>query len=216
MDTFQPEDLVLEKTLESPLDCQEIQPVHPKGDQSWAFTGRTDAEAETPILWPPHAKSWLFEKDPDAGRDWGQEEKGTTEDEMAGLGHRLDGIECESTQGVGDGQGGLTYWDSWGRQESDTAEWLNWTETRTVKIWTWTSRTVQGRKQQTKGMLARDAWVWDGDATRQSHQVSEPVWQVCVSGAGPLSMSPPPSTYFPGNFLRKAISLKRSTTDCSA
>ena len=76
--------VVLEKTLKSPLDCKEIQPVHPKGDQSWVFTGRTDAEAETPILWPPHAKSWLTGKDPDAGRDWGQEEKGTTEDEMAG------------------------------------------------------------------------------------------------------------------------------------
>ena len=79
--------VVLEKTLESPLDCKEIQPVHPKGDQSWLFTGRTDAEAETPILWPPHAKSWLTGKDPDAGRDWGQEEKGKTEDEMAGWYH---------------------------------------------------------------------------------------------------------------------------------
>ena len=86
--------VVLEKTLESPLDFKEIQPVHPKGDQSWVFIGRTDAEAETPILWPPHAKSWLIGKDPDAGRDWGQEEKGTTEDEMAGV-HRLDGHEFE-------------------------------------------------------------------------------------------------------------------------
>ena len=77
--------MVLEKTLESPLDCKEIQPVHPKGDQSWVFIGRTDAEAETPVLWSPHAKSGLFGKDSDAGRDWGQEEKGTTEDEMAGL-----------------------------------------------------------------------------------------------------------------------------------
>ena len=76
--------VVLEKTLESPLDCKEIQTVHPKGDQSWVFIGRTDVEAETPILWPPHAKSWLIGKDPDAGRDWGQEEKGTTEDELAG------------------------------------------------------------------------------------------------------------------------------------
>ena len=83
--------VVLEKTLESPLDCKEIQPVHPKGDQSWVFIGRTDAEAETPILWPPHAKSWLIRKDPDAGRDWGQEEKGMTEDEMAGWHHWLDG-----------------------------------------------------------------------------------------------------------------------------
>ena len=82
--------VVLEKTLESPLDCKEIQPVHPKEDQSWVFIGRTDSEAETPILWPPHAKSWLIGKDPDAGRDWGQEEKGMTEDEMAGWHHRLD------------------------------------------------------------------------------------------------------------------------------
>ena len=82
--------MVLEKTLESPLDCKEIQPVHPKGDQSWVFIGRTDAEAEIPILWLPHAKSWLIEKDPDAGRGWGQEEKGMTEDEMAGWHHWLD------------------------------------------------------------------------------------------------------------------------------
>ena len=85
--------VVLEKTLESPLECKEIQPVHPKGAQSWVFIGRTDAEAETPILWPPDAKSWLIGKDPDAGRHWGQEEKGTTEDEMAGWHHRLDGHE---------------------------------------------------------------------------------------------------------------------------
>ena len=83
--------VVLEKTLESPLDCKEIQPVHRKGDQSWVFIGRIDAEAETPILWPPDAKSWLIRKDPDAGRDRGQEEKGTTEDEMAGRYHRLSG-----------------------------------------------------------------------------------------------------------------------------
>ena len=83
--------VVLEKALESPLDCKEIQPVHPKGDQAWVFIGRTDVEAETPILWPPDVKSWLIGKDPDAGKDWGQEEKGTTEDEMAGWHHRLDG-----------------------------------------------------------------------------------------------------------------------------
>ena len=113
---------MLEKTLESPLDCKEIQPVHPEGDQSWVFLGRTDAEAETPKLWPPHAKSCLIGKDPDAGRDWGQEEKGTTEDEMAGWHHRLDGDEFEWTLGVGDGQGGLASCDSWGRKESDTTE----------------------------------------------------------------------------------------------
>ena len=86
--------MVLEKTLESSLACTEIQPVHPKGDQSWVF-GKTDAEAETPILWPPHVKSWLIGKDPDAGRDWGQKEKGMTEDEMAGWHHRLYGCESE-------------------------------------------------------------------------------------------------------------------------
>ena len=94
--------VVLGKTLESPLDCKEIQPVHPKGSQSWIFIGRTDAEAQTPILWPPHVKSWLIGKDPDAGRDWGQEEKGTTEDEMAGWHHRLR-HEFGWTPGVGDG-----------------------------------------------------------------------------------------------------------------
>jgi len=110
------------------LDCREIQPVHPKGDQSWVFIGRTDAETETPILWPPHAKSWFIGKDPDAGRDWGQEKKGTTEDEMAGWHHWLDARESEWTLRVGDGQGCLACCDSWGRKESDTTERLNWTE----------------------------------------------------------------------------------------
>ena len=89
--------VVLEKSLESPLDCKEIQPVHSEGNQPWDFFGRKDAKAETQVLWPPHAKSWLIEKDPDAGRDWGQEEKGTTEDEMAGWHHWLDGHEFEWT-----------------------------------------------------------------------------------------------------------------------
>ena len=120
--------VVLQKTLESPLDCKEIQPVHPKGDQPWDFFGRNDAKAETPVLWPLHAKSWLIGKDSDAGKDWGQEEKGTTEYEMAGWHHWLDGHEFEWTPGVGDGQGGLACCDSWGRKESDTAEQLNWTQ----------------------------------------------------------------------------------------
>ena len=107
------------------LDCKEIQPLHSKGDQSWVFFGRTEAKPETPILWPPHAKSWLTGKDSDAGRDWGQEEKGMTEDEMAGWHHRLDGHEFEWTPGIGDGQGGLACCYSWGRKESDTTE-LNW------------------------------------------------------------------------------------------
>ena len=99
--------VVLEKTLESPLDCKEIQPVHSEGDQPWDFFGRNDAKAETPKFWPSHVKSWLIGKDSDAGRDWGQEEKGTTDDEMAGWHHWLDGHESEWTPRVGDGQGGL-------------------------------------------------------------------------------------------------------------
>ena len=118
--------VVLEKTLESPLDYKEIQPVHSERDQPWVFFGRNDAKAETPVLWPSHAKSWLIGKDSDAGRDWGQEEKGTTEDEMAGWHHQLDGREFEWTLGVGDGQGGLACCNSWGRKESDMTEQLNW------------------------------------------------------------------------------------------
>ena len=117
--------VVLEKTLESPLDCKEFQPVHSK-DPSWVLIGRTDAKAETPILWLPHAKKWLIGKVSDAGRDWGQEEKGMTEDEVAGWNHRLNGHECEWTLGVGDGQGVLACCDSWGCKESEMTEWLNW------------------------------------------------------------------------------------------
>ena len=127
--------VVLEKTLESPLDCKEIQPVHPKRDQSLVFIGRADVEAETPILWPPHAKSWLIGKDPDVGKDWGQEEKGTTEDEMVGWHHRLSGHGFGWTPGVGDGQGGLECWGSWGRKESDSTERLNWTESAHSDTW---------------------------------------------------------------------------------
>ena len=118
--------VVLEKTLVSPLEGKEIQPVHPKGDQSWVFIWRTDAEAETPILWPPHAKSWLIGKDSDYGRDWGQEEKGTTEDEMAGRHHWLNVCESEWTLGVGEGQGGLVCCDLWDHKESEMTERLNW------------------------------------------------------------------------------------------
>ena len=120
--------VVLEKTLESPLDCKEIQPVHSEGDQSWVFIGMTDVEAETPLLWSPDAKSWLIWKDPDAGKDWGQEEKGMAEDEMAGWHHWLDEHGFGWIPGVGDGQGGLACCSSWGHKESDMTEWLNWTE----------------------------------------------------------------------------------------
>ena len=120
--------VVLEKTPESPLDYKEIQPVHPK-DQSWVFIGKPDGKAETPILWPPHVKSvnsWLSGKDPDAGKDWGQEEKETTEDEMAGWHHWLDGCEFEWTPGAGDGQGGLVCCHSWGHKSRTRLS--DWTE----------------------------------------------------------------------------------------
>ena len=122
--------VVLEKTLESPLDCKEIQPVHLKGDQSWVFIGRSQVEAETLILWPPDAKSWLFWKDPDAGKDWGQEEKGTTEDEMVGWHHQLNGHEFEQAPGDGEGQGSLVCCSPCGHRESDTIEQL--TEQRQI------------------------------------------------------------------------------------
>ena len=119
--------LVLGKTLE----------VHPKGDQSWVFYGRTDAKAETPILWPPHVMSWLIGKDSDARQHWGQEEKGTTEDEMAGWHHRLNAFEFGWTPGVGDGQGGLVCCGPWGCKELDTTERLNWTELNQRRIMLW-------------------------------------------------------------------------------
>ena len=112
--------VVLDKTLESPLDCKEIQPVHPKGNQSWLFTGRTDTEAETPVLWPPDVKSWLIGKDPDAGKGWGQEKKGITEDEMIGWHHQLDRHEFAQTLGCSKGQGSLACCRPWGCKESDT------------------------------------------------------------------------------------------------
>ena len=110
--------VVLEKTLESPLDSKEIEPINPKGNQPWIFIGRTDAETEAPILWPPDAKSWIIRKDPDAGKDWGQEEKGTTEDEMVGWHHRLNGHEFEQALGDSEGQGRLARCSPWGCKES--------------------------------------------------------------------------------------------------
>ena len=117
--------VVLEKTLESSLDCKDIKSVSPKGNQSWILIGRTDAEAETPILWPPDVKNWLIGKDPDAGKDWRQEEKGMTEDEMVGWHHRHNGHEFEQAPGVGDGQGSLVCCSLWGCKELDTTEWLS-------------------------------------------------------------------------------------------
>ena len=121
--------VVLEKTLESPLDSKEIQPVHPKGNQSWIFIARTDAEAEAPILWSPDAKNWLIWKDPDAEKDWRQKEKGTTEDEMVGWHHWLNGHEFEQAPGVGDGQGGLACCNPWGHK-------LHWPSSSENGYWT--------------------------------------------------------------------------------
>ena len=120
--------VVLEKTLESPLDCKEIHPVHPKGNPSWIIIGRTDAEAETPILWPPDEKNWFIWKDPDAGKDWSWEEKGMTEDEVVGWHHWVNGHESEWSPRVGDVQGGLVCCSPWGGRESDMTERLNSTE----------------------------------------------------------------------------------------
>ena len=118
--------VVLEKTLESSLDCKEIQPVNPKGNQSWTFIGRTDAGAEAPILWPPDVKSWLIRKNHDTGKEWRQGEKGITENGMIGWHHQLDGHEFEQAPGVDDGQVSLACCNIWGHKESDTTEWLNW------------------------------------------------------------------------------------------
>ena len=132
--------VVLEKTLESPLDCKEIKPVHPKGNQSWIFIGRTDAKAETPILWPLDKKNWLTRKDADAGKDWRQEEKGTMEDEMVGWHHRLNGRGFGWTLGVGDGQGSLVCCSPWCHKESDSNEQLN----RTAACWRMGKLVVKG------------------------------------------------------------------------
>ena len=128
--------VVLEKTLESPLDCKEIKHVNPKGNQPWIFTGRTDAEAEPPLLWPPNVKSRLTGKDPDAGKNWRQEEKRMTEDEMVGWYHWLDGHDFEP--GNSEGQGSLACCSPWGCKKLDMTERLNWTELRTqweTELW---------------------------------------------------------------------------------
>ena len=156
--------VVLEKTLESPLDCKEIQPVHPKGDQSWVFFGRTDVEAETPIFWPPDAKSWLIWKYPDAGKDWGQEEKGMIENEMVGWHHWLNGHGFGWTLRVGDGQGGLACRGSWGCKESDTTEQLNWTDWDTAKNlvvdksfwWNWSLKKLDDSR---KSSVLMKEWI---------------------------------------------------------
>ena len=151
--------MVLEKTLDSPLDCKEIQPVHPKGNQSWILIGRTDAEAETPTFWPADAKNWLIWKDPDARKGWRQKEKGMTEDEMIGWHHQLDGHEFEQALGVGGGQGGLACCSPWGHNELDMTEWLNWTEL----IWEGIprSRTKETGRVIREGGKANKWWAVD-------------------------------------------------------
>ena len=135
--------MVLEKTLESPSDCKEIKPVNPKGNQSQMFIGRTEAKAEAPIFWPPDVKNWLIGKDPDAGRDWRLEEKGTTVDGMVGWYHWLDGHEFEQAAEVGDGQGSLVCYSPWGLKESETTERLNWTWSFfSVQTLSWSSSVV--------------------------------------------------------------------------
>ena len=139
--------VMLEKTLESPLDYKEIQPIYPKGNKSWIFIGRTDFEAETPILWPPDAKNWLIGKD--AGQDWGWEKKGMTEDELVGWHHQLNGHVFEQAPGAGDGQGSLVCCIPWGHKESDTTEWLNWSDAQRKE------REIKKKKKEAKTELER-------------------------------------------------------------
>ena len=159
--------VVLEKTLESPLDCKKIQPVHLKGDQSWVFIGGTDVEAETPILWPPDVKSWLIWKDPDPGKDWGQEEKGTTEDEMVGWHHWHNGHGFGWTLGVGDGQRGLECCGSWGgRVRHDWVTELNWTRARRQLIYKPFSRLSP--------YLPLTVWGWVREEREKGRGVGKP------------------------------------------
>ena len=143
------------------LGLKEIQPVHPKGDQSWVFIGRTDVEAETPILWPPDEKSWLIWKDPYAGKDWRQEEKGMTEDEMVGWHHWLNVPGFGWTLGVGDGQGGLACWGTWGRKESDMTEQLNWTELNWWKL-SWQETNIATSSISDINNIADKSCCWRG------------------------------------------------------
>ena len=209
--------VVLEKTLESPLDCKEIQPIHSEGEQSWDFFGRNDAKAKIPVLWSPHEKRWLIGKDSDAGRDCGQEEMGTTEDEMAGWHHGLDGQESEWTPGVGDEQGDQACCDSWGRKESDTTERLNWTYCK-IKlensllyfIWSslWvTERTVQllsGCHLQNQALLT---------SVVQTFQVCIAVINVTSQPEGRCGALPVPQT---NSQKKPKVSWKMNTNDQKA
>ena len=148
-------------SFESPLDCKEIQPVYPKENQSWIFIGRTDAEAETPILWPPDAKNWLIWKYPDAGKDWRWEEKGMTEDEMVGWHHRLNGHEFEWTLEVSHGHGGLACCNQWICKESDSTEWLNWTDSINITF------ICTGKPKDPCNLLYFDIYCYDLELNSQ-------------------------------------------------
>ena len=163
------QNVVLEKTLESPLDCKEIKPVNCKGNHSWIFIGSSDAEAETPILWSPDVENWLLGRDPDAGKDWRQEENGTTEDEIGGWHHRLNGHEFEQAPGVGDGQVSLACCRPWGCKVSDMTEQLNWTDANSwltgKRPWCWERWMAggEGDDREWDGWMAsptRWTWVW--------------------------------------------------------
>ena len=180
-------------TLVSPLDCKEIQPVHPKGDQSWVFFGRTDAEAETPVLWPPDAKNWLIGKDPDAGKDWQWEEKGTTEDEMVGWHHWRNGHEFEHALGVGDEQESLVCCSPWDRKESDMTEWLNWTELNLrydalfyilkVKVAQSCPTLCNSVDYAVHGLLQARILEWVAiPFSRESSQPRDWTWASCIAG----------------------------------
>ena len=152
--------MLLAKAIHLPLDCKEIKPVNPKGNWSWKFIGRSDAEAETPKLWPPHARNWLTGRDPDAAKYWRQEEKGTTEDEIVERHHWLDGHEFEQALGVGDGQGSLACCSSWSHKELDTTEQLNWTGLN------WTSQDVHWQLVKSMGRLENQPWRLAGISFR--------------------------------------------------
>ena len=181
--------VVLEKTLESRLDWQEMQTVHPKGNQSWIFTGRTDAEAETPILWPPDVKNWLISKDPDAGKDWRQEEKGTTEDEMVGLHHCLSGYEFEQTLGIDDGQGSLGCCSPINREawhavvHGVTKSWTrlsDWTTTKDSTTWAWWFQTWIGKGSNIISERGKGGGYQDMDRSWEGDRFPE-FWSHCCS-----------------------------------
>ena len=173
--------VVLDKMLESPLDCKDIKLINSKGNQSWIFIGRADAEAETSIVWLPDVKNWLARKDPDAGKDWRQEEKGMTEYQMVGWHHQLDGHEFEQAPGLCDGQGSLACCSPWGHKELDTTEWLNWTEVWPRKNGRWvlglklawsTSQPASSTAEIDKLRLRGVEWLAQGHTpTKQQGQV---------------------------------------------